>query len=391
MPKRTATPRRPATMKPTAAIPAPPRSVVPEFPTEYAEDVDDAFEPEDDWGTEITEQAEAATVISGEVTAEDLEDHAAVSSDGAPAGEGEVESPEFGEEEVPAALAAETDLEPVDGYDETLSLADVDREFAMAAVDEERLLDAWYAEFGDSDAMGLVLQQPELRRSLLEVVIGTDDRVQIKNTTAYPWRTICSLRITARDGSNWIGTGWLVGPRTLITAGHVVYMHRRGGWASRIEVIPGRNGSNKPFGSATAFSFRSVKGWTNKKKRSHDYGAIILPSSAPYGRQLGYFGYANLSFFSLLGRRVNLSGYPADKTSGTQWWHARRIKVVTGRTLVYNIDSAGGQSGSPVWRLKNGKRHVVGIHTNGSSSGNSATRIVKPVFNNIKKWKTEGM
>jgi V8-like Glu-specific endopeptidase len=44
-----------------------------------------------------------------------------------------------------------------------------------------------------------------------------------------------------------------------------------------------------------------------------------------------------------------------------------------------------------VWRLQNGQRHAVGIHTNGASTGNSATRITSPVFNNIKKWKAEGL
>ena len=252
-------------------------------------------------------------------------------------------------------------------------------------VGETRLLDAWYAEFGDPDTVALIRQQPAISQTVAEVVIGRDDRIQITNTTAYPWRTICSLIITARDGSKWIGTGWLVGLRTVITAGHVVYMHRHGGWARSIEVIPGRNGSIRPYGSCTSSRFHSVKGWTDKKKSSHDYGAIILPHNCDQGKRIGDFGYANLSFFSLLGLKVNLSGYPGDKPRGTQWWHARKIRWVTSRRLVYNIDTAGGQSGSPVWRLRGGKRHAVGIHTNGSSSGNSATRITKPVFNNIAK------
>ncbi len=363
----------------------------PQVATEYAEDIDDAFEPEGDWEAEVSLPTEELEPTEEEAETEDVDDHSAVSSDATDMGEGEAESSEFGEEEAPAAVAKDVEIEPVTGYDESASLVDADRERVMETVDDERLLDAWYADFGDPDSAMLMLQQPALRKSMLEVVIGADDRVRIKKTTAYPWRCICSLRITARDGSRWIGTGWLVGPRTVITAGHVVYMHSRGGWASRIEVIPGRNGSTRPFGECTARSLRSVTGWTRKKKRSHDYGAIILPAGCAFGRRLGYFGYANLSFTSLLGRKVNLSGYPGDKPTGTQWWHCRRIKAVTSRTLVYNIDTAGGQSGSPVWRLKRGKRHVIGIHTNGSSSGNSATRIVKPVYNNIKRWKAEGM
>lgn len=252
------------------------------------------------------------------------------------------------------------------------------------------LLDAWYADFADDATRALILQQPRMTETAMEVVIGADDRVRVTNTTTYPWRCICALRITAKDGSRWIGTGWLAGNRTVITAGHCVYLHSRGGWASSIEVIPGANGAGRPFGSVSSSVLRSVKGWTQDKQRSHDYGAIILPRGWAHAGKLGYFGFANLGMLSLLGLNVNLSGYPGDKPDGTQWWHARRITLATPRTIVYNIDTAGGQSGSPVWRLKDGQRHCVGIHTNGSVLGNSATRIVAPVFDNIKKWKDEG-
>ena len=355
---------------------------------EYSEDVEEEFEgDEEELEAAVSVETEHGTAAEDEAKAEESEDHAEVSSEESVEVQGEFESPDYGKEG-PPDTETELELEPVEGYDE--SILEMDREEVPAQADEARLLDAWYAEFADPTTIALVQQQPGLSQTVAEVVIGTDDRVRITNTTAYPWRVICSLLITARDGSRWIGTGWLVGPRTVITAGHVVYMHRHGGWVRRIEVIPGRNGSARPYRSCISLSFHSVKGWTRKKKRSHDYGAIILPRSCPYGSRLGYFGYANLNYFSLLRLKVNLSGYPGDKPSGTQWWHARRIKWVTRRTLVYNIDSAGGQSGSPVWRLKNGKRHVVGIHTNGSSSGNSATRITKPVFKNIKKWKALG-
>lgn len=358
------------------------------FPEEYSEDIEEAFEgAEEELEAEAGVEAEPGTTAEYEAEAEEreeLEDHDEVSSEEPVEVEGELEPPEYGEEGAPPVIETDLEIELVEGYDE--SILEMDREEAQA--DEARLLDAWYAEFADPATIALVQQQPGLSQTVAEVVIGRDDRVQITNTTAYPWRTICSLIITARDGSRWIGTGWLVGPRTVITAGHCVYMHRRGGWTRSIEVIPGRNGSRRPYGSCTSASFRSVKGWARKKKRSHDYGAIILPRNCAYGNRLGYFGYANLR--SLLGLKVNLSGYPGDKPRGTQWWHARRIKWVTPRTIVYNIDTAGGQSGAPVWRLRRGKRHVVGIHTNGSASGNSATRITKPVFKNIKRWKKEG-
>jgi V8-like Glu-specific endopeptidase len=79
-----------------------------------------------------------------------------------------------------------------------------------------------------------------------ETVHGRDDRVRIQATNNYPWRVHSSLLITARDGSRWIGTGWFIGPHTLVTAGHVVHIVNSGvagrdGWVRRIEVMPGRN------------------------------------------------------------------------------------------------------------------------------------------------------
>jgi V8-like Glu-specific endopeptidase len=304
--------------------------------------------------------------------------------------EAEIDPGLIGEEKVGEIESEDDDIEKieeVEGYkNESLDATEVSFEESEK---DDKLLDAWYGEYGDP-IVGAILKRPKEYKSLLEVVIGRDDRIKITNTTKYIWRCICHLRITTKDGKSFGGTGWLVGNRTVITAGHCVFMRHHGGWVRKIEVIPGRNGGTKPYKSCTAYKFHSVKGWTKKHKRSNDYGAIILPKDCKYGKRLGYFGYANYGRSTLKNMKVNLSGYPGDKPTGTQWWDCRKIKKVTSRTIVYNTDTAGGQSGSPVWRKKGNKRYAVGIHTNGSSSGNSATRIVKPVFKNIKKWKKLG-
>jgi V8-like Glu-specific endopeptidase len=258
-------------------------------------------------------------------------------------------------------------------------------------VDESLLLDAWYAEFSDPATRALLRSRPA-GRDFLEIVIGEDDRTQVTNgvTKKYPWRCICSLRITAHDGSMWIGTAWLIGPHTLATAGHCIYIHDRGGWVRSIEVIPGRDGAERPFESVTATEFRSVTGWTDEGDRDFDYGAILLPPDQPLGDQLGWFGLVNESDARLNNLAVNLAGYPGDKPVGTQWFHARTLKRVTPSTIVYDIDTAGGQSGAPVWVLRGGNRHAVAIHTNGALSGNSGTRITEEVFNNLGSWKNEG-
>lgn len=222
-----------------------------------------------------------------------------------------------------------------------------------------------------------------------EIVHGTDNRVRVWNTRPYPWRTICDLEITAADGSRWQCSGSMIGPRTVLTNGHCVFMHGRGGWVRSIRVIPGRNGSSEPFGSATSSFYHSVKGWTTSRSSNYDYAAIVLPSNRKLGNTVGWMGLANLSFFSLLGLRVNNSGYPGDKGGSTQWWNANNILAVTSRRVYYRIDTAGGQSGSPVWRYKNRARHIVAVHNTGGAVFNGGVRLSKPVFNNLVKWKNQ--
>lgn len=266
---------------------------------------------------------------------------------------------------------------------------------AVAGVGEELLLDAWHAEFNTASTVTLMRQQPvtEALMEALEVIIGPDDRQQVTNglTEEYPWRCICSLRIVANDGSAWIGTGWFVGPRTIITAGHCVYIHSRGGWVRSIEVISGRDGSERPFGSCVTTNFRTVTGWTRDNLRAFDYGAILLPADCRKGDELGWFGYGYYEDDALGDTVVNLSGYPGDKPPGTQWFHSRQVQQLTPTTIVYEIDTAGGQSGAPVWWLtEDGSRIAVGIHTNGDLTGNSATRITQEVFTNIQDWRAQG-
>jgi glutamyl endopeptidase len=223
---------------------------------------------------------------------------------------------------------------------------------------------------------------------VMETVHGTDDRVQINNTSVYPWRVHSSLRITAADGSMWIGTGWFVGPRILVTAGHVVYIKGSGvpgrdGWVKKIVVMPGRNGSQLPYGSVTSSQFWTVKGWANNGNSEYDYGAIILRQNL--GNRTGWLGFGNWP--NLNGIGANISGYPGDKPAGTQWYAARNVDSSSARKVYYDIDTAGGQSGSAVYRFYQGGRYGIAVHAYGGSRVNSGTRINAAVFNNIKAWR----
>jgi V8-like Glu-specific endopeptidase len=223
-----------------------------------------------------------------------------------------------------------------------------------------------------------------------ETVHGPDDRIQITNTAVYPWRAHASLLIVAADNSTWIATAWFIGPHTLATAGHVVFIKNSGvpgrdGWVKSIQVMPGRNGASLPYGSVTSTSFRSVTGWTVSGDQNYDYGAIIIPTEV--GNTVGWFGFGAFSDADILASQGNISGYPGDKPAGTQWYDHRSIASVDSRKIYYDIDTAGGQSGSAVYRIADGHRYGMAVHAYGGATTNSGTRIVLPVFNNYLAWK----
>ena len=294
-----------------------------------------------------------------------------------------------------SALTIVTEYESLPGLN--VNLRDPDSETTNArtivegAVESEGSLgDEFAADETVRDALLGSYALTEAQMST-EVIIGTDDRLRVSSTGLYPWRAICALRITAANGARFIGTGWLISPRTVITAGHCVFMHNEGGWARSIEVIPGLNDASRPFGSAISSNLRSVKGWTESRSREYDYGAIILPSNSRLGDRTGYFGFAVRNDAFLLGSALNLSGYPGDKGGSQQWYMAQRGKRLSPRVITYDIDTMGGQSGSPVWVLQNGQRYAVGVHTNGAGSGNSATRIDANVFTRLTEWRNQGL
>jgi V8-like Glu-specific endopeptidase len=300
-------------------------------------------------------------------------------------------------------MAAETEFEEPEGGFVLLNPNEVDREVGNVSRSEtESLLEEPQLEEPGFEAVeenavaldAIYASYPELLERDLrttEIILGQDQRTRILNTTSFPWNAICALKITAANGSRYIGTGWLISPRTVITAGHCVYMHDQGGWPRSIEVIPGMNDAARPFGSGVATVFRSVQGWTQSKNRNYDYGAIILPNNFRPGARTGAFGFSVKDDAYLKAALLNLSGYPGDKGGNQQWFMAQKAKSVASRVITYEIDTMGGQSGSPVWLKIGNQRFAVGIHTNGASSGNSATRIVQAVYNNLMTWKAMGM
>jgi V8-like Glu-specific endopeptidase len=238
--------------------------------------------------------------------------------------------------------------------------------------------------------------------SVLESILtDVDRRKQIVETELAPWRMICALEITSQSGSTYLGTGWFAAPRTVITAGHCVFDPiELGGWAKSIKLIPGRDDDEEPFGSTESLRFSTTDTWLASQDPDFDYAAIYLDTDL--GAKVGTFGIAVLPDAELANRLVNVSGYPVSPGNGRQqYFHANRVKAVTARRLFYDVDTIGGQSGSPVWAYLDDHSDVptvVAIHAYGIGGApanlqvvaNSGPRILPDVLDVLKGWIATG-
>ncbi len=243
------------------------------------------------------------------------------------------------------------------------------------------------------------------------VIPPGDSRTRVTPTTNFPDRPICKLYIERSDGAIFVGTGTLVAPDTVMTAGHCVYLHPEkagdpaAAFAKSIEVIPALDGPYKPYGSYQSTAVFTFSGWVSDKNPDADFGVIRL--NQPAGNTTGWFGYEIASNATLNTQPdVTIQGYPGELNGSVHMFTDHGpIQSYTAERLVYQIDTSGGQSGSAVWRIQpipgsdppNTGPYALGEHTNGSgddpltnASTNSGCRITQPKFDLLEYVRNGG-
>ncbi len=237
---------------------------------------------------------------------------------------------------------------------------------------------------------GLLAQNPES-------VLQTDDRTQITTTTNFPWNTICKLYIEHPTSGTAVGTGFFVDDFHVLTAGHCVYLHDELGWpsdawADEVTIIPAMDEGYAPYGKAKMSTMWSYTGWTNDRNHEHDWGLIRIDRNL--GTTVGWMGRETAPYTDPIyssSTTINSAGYPGDRDLGlNMYYDYNTTRVANDNNHWYYVDTAGGQSGMPIWRLTGGNRYVQTVHAYGNdgSGSNHGTRLNQNKYDQLNTWLT---
>ncbi|KAK0673566.1 hypothetical protein QBC41DRAFT_240965 [Cercophora samala] len=206
------------------------------------------------------------------------------------------------------------------------------------------------------------------------------------------------------DKAYAMGTGWLIAPDLLVTAGHNVFdwsgFGRGLGKAVDIKAYigyHGRSNINSPIVQCRSAKVIVTNAqWVVDRNNRHADVAFIKLDN-PFTGNLRLFTYKNTPESG--DDMIGVVGYPADKTledsDGREEKGALMWEQFTSTTYVldsaknkgrgmlkYRISTFGGQSGAPVIR-KGSKQAVIGTHVYGGGDKNSAS-VIGPLGNDYE-------
>lgn len=223
-----------------------------------------------------------------------------------------------------------------------------------------------------------------------ESIIGQDDRKNVKDISKMPNRSIVFIKSYIDDRRYYSGTGFMLDDYAVLTAAHVITSKNKEEEIKNILVHAGYKNDTAIYGTAKVIKTYVLSEWVKSPNIYYDMTLLILDK--PLGSVTGKL---KLNDKVKLDDYISTSGYPGGENKnikiGYQYYSSGKIVKVTNNNIFYDLDTEGGQSGSPIF---NENKEVIAIHTNGFDKRNSykfnlGLRLTSNNIETINKWKNE--
>lgn len=215
-------------------------------------------------------------------------------------------------------------------------------------------------------------------------VFGNDDRA-IYYPSGYPWQCIGKVYawtdVTA--GPAWWGSGVLIGPRLVLTAGHVVPWDASP-WM--MQFVPAYYDGRSILGEGAQSYVSDAYGWDSayRSRLPEANDTAVLRLFDPLGDWLGYFGWQHFAEGQGGMRYFNINGYPAAIASAERPAYQPGVEVDdvvadgSADELDHRGDATGGNSGGPFWGIwPDGYPYAIGAISGGEVWTDSKGNVTK--------------
>jgi V8-like Glu-specific endopeptidase len=187
----------------------------------------------------------------------------------------------------------------------------------------------------------------------------------------YPWR--CTGRIFTyttwpTPNWSWSGSGVLIGPRLVLTAGHVAPWGSRS-WAMLF--IPAYWDGASVYGAGASSYVSDYRGWNTGGGTAYDI--CLLRLYQPLGNQLGWIGSRTYDGDWEGGNYWVLTGYPGAIAAANRPAYQSGVAVLDddedgdAQQIEHHGDSSPGESGGPMFGFWNDGPHAIGTTSGGET------------------------
>jgi V8-like Glu-specific endopeptidase len=199
-------------------------------------------------------------------------------------------------------------------------------------------------------------------------VYSPDER-RVYYPQTYPWG--CTGRIftyTSWPTPNWSwsGSGVLIGPRHVLTAGHVAPWGSAS-WAMLF--VPGYWDGASVFGAGACSYVSDYRGWNNAEGTAYD--SCVLRLYEPLGNWLGYLGARTYDDDWEGDPKWVLTGYPGDIACAERPVYQAGVAVLDddedgdAMQIEHHGDSSPGESGGPMFGFWDDGPYAIGTTSGG--------------------------